>query len=112
MITNNYSNCALLIDITNNNRLSTDLCLEKIERTVLEKSDAQGMLDVTVKSSADANGNDCEYIYADSWALNAILNLLSYYLYFFKLEYCNFFYTVLFTLLLLITTYYKATRKI
>jgi len=44
----------------NNNRLSTDLCLEKIEGIVLEKSDAQGMLDVTVKSSADTNGNDCE----------------------------------------------------
>jgi len=62
MITNNYSNCALLIDTMNNNRLSTDLCLEKIEGIVLEKSDAQGMLDVTVKSSADTNGNDCEYI--------------------------------------------------
>jgi len=63
-LTNNSynSNCTLLMDAVTNTKSSNDLCFENIEKTVLEKSDAQGMLDESVKSSVDINRNDCEYI--------------------------------------------------
>jgi len=50
------------MDAVINTKSSIDLSFENLEKTVLEKSDAQGMLDESVKSSVDINGNDCEYI--------------------------------------------------
>jgi len=44
------------------NTKSSDLYFENIEKTVLEKSNVQGMLDVSVKSSSDTDRDNCEYI--------------------------------------------------
>jgi len=50
------------MDAASNTKPSTDLYFENIEKTVLEKSNVQGMLDISVKSGSDTDRDDCEYI--------------------------------------------------
>lgn len=67
ILTNDFSNSVLQTD-SNNNRSSPELCFTNIDNIVLEKSDAQGTLDILVeKARANTDEENCKtyLIYID-----------------------------------------------